>query len=345
MTPQEVLEELKNLNISDTDGKIIVDPGIDPLTTSTEQAKTLIEEQINTLVKKGVSPSNIGIIGLDSAFGDLNKAFEEITNSLGAGFGGAFESFMDLDSYLTDLDDIIENKIAGSLSVDAELPENVQLDQGLISKFARTISGVVDIFGEAVVNFPDHMLCEERPIDGKTPLSDWKDRSACFTQTAGNKEWSERKSLFAAQYGKNVIIKSNNGHFIEMDDTVDAERINIQHKNGTFITLMPDKSIVIRSQGGLQQITYKDNDLFVKGNMNITVIGDVNISSNGDTNIDTLGDLNWRVGGDFNLDVIGNTSLFNTTGDIKMTAKQIRQNAGDPRVLDDVKEKTYKLGS
>jgi hypothetical protein len=28
-----------------------------------------------------------------------------------------------------------------------------------------------------------------------------------------------------------------------------------------------------------------------------------------------------------------------------MTAKQIRQNAGDPRVLDDVKEKTYKLGS
>jgi hypothetical protein len=170
MTPQEVLEELKNLNISDTDGKIIVDPGIDPLTTSTEQAKTLIEEQINTLTKKGVSPSNIGIIGLDSAFGDMNKAFEEITNALGAGFGGPFESSMDLDSYLIDLDDIIENKIAGSLSAGAELPENIQLDQGLISKFARTISGVADIFGEAVLNFPDHMLCEERPIDGKTPL-------------------------------------------------------------------------------------------------------------------------------------------------------------------------------
>ncbi len=32
-------------------------------------------------------------------------------------------------------------------------------------------------------------------------------------------------------------------------------------------------------------------------------------------------------------------------GDIKMTARQIRQNAGDPRVLDDVKKKEYKLGS
>ena len=344
MTPQEVLEELKNLNISDTDGKIIIDPRIDPITTSAEQAKGIIEEQINTLIKKGVSPSNIGIIGLDSAFGDMNKAFEEIAGSLGAGFGGAFESFMDYDSYLNDLDNVIENKIAGSLSVDAELPENIPLNQELISKFARSISGVVDIFGDAVISFPDHMLPEERPIDGKTPLSDWKDRSAIKTQTANKKEWSERKSLFAAQYGKNVIIKSNNGHFIEMDDTVDAERINIQHKNGTFITLMPDKSIVIRSQGGLQQITYKDNDLFVKGNMNITVIGDVNISSNGNTNIDTLGDLNWRVGGDFNLDVTGDTFMANR-GDIKMTAKQIRQNAGDPRVLDDVKEKTYKLGS
>lgn len=341
MSAQSVLEELKNLQIADPDSKIIINPNIDPLTTSVEQAKEIIKQQVDALTSKGVSPSKIGIVGLDSAFGDLNKAFEEISGFLGTGFGGAFESFMDYDSYLNDLDDIVENNAL--LSSDAELPENVAIDKALVSKFARTLSGK-DIFGDSLISFPDHMLPEERPIDGKTPLSDWKDRSAITTQTANKKEWSERKSLFAAEYGKNVIIKSNNGHFIEMDDTVDAERINIQHKNGTFITLMPDKSIVIRSQGGLQQITYKDNDLFVKGNMNITVIGDVNISSNGNTNIDTLGDVNWRVGGNLNLDVKGDTLMFNQ-GDIKMTAKQIRQNAGDPRNLDDVVEKEYKLGS
>ncbi len=344
MTPQEVLEELKLLSVTDTDGKFIIDPKIDPLKTTAEQAKSIVKEQFDVLISKGASPQNIGFIGLPKQFEELNSAVDEVTGSLGAAFGGVFESFMNIDGYLNDLDNILENKKIASLSSSAELPDNIVVDQSLISKYART-TGIKDIFGEDMINFPDHMLCEERPIDGKTPLSDWKDRSACFTQTAGNKEWSERKSLFAAQYGKNVIIKSNNGHFIEMDDTVDAERINIQHKNGTFITLMPDQSVVIRAQGGIQQITYKDNDLFVKGNLNITVIGDVNISTNGDTNIDTVGDVNWRVGGDFNLDVAGNTTAFNKLGDIKMTAKQIRQNAGDPRVLDDVKEKKYKLGS
>lgn len=343
MSAQQVLEELKNLQITDPDSKIILDPNIDPLTTTAEQAKQILKEQVSTLVAKGISPSKIGIVGLDSAFGELNGALEEISKSLGAGFGGAFESFMDLDSYLNDLDDIVETNFAAASAAKAELPENVPVDKSLVAKFARALP-ITDIFGNAVVSFPDHMLPEERPIGGKTPLSDWKDRTAITTKTANKKEWSEKKSLFAAEYGKNVIIKSNNGHFIEMDDTVDAERINIQHKNGTFITLLPDKSVIIRSQGGLQQITYKDNDLFVKGNMNITVIGDVNISSNGDTNIDTLGDVNWRIGGNLNLDVKGETSMFNQ-GDIKMTAKQIRQNAGDPRKLDDVVEKEYKLGS
>jgi len=61
------------------------------------------------------------------------------------------------------------------------------------------------------------------------------------------KKFSEKKSMFKSQYGKNVILKSNGGHFIEMDDSDDGERINIQHKNGTFITLMPDRTIVMRA--------------------------------------------------------------------------------------------------
>ena len=344
MTPQEVLEELKSLSVTDPDGKFIIDPKIDPLKSTPEEAKNIIKEQIDVLKAKGVSPENIGFIGLPKQFQELNAAFEEVANSLGAAFGGAFESFMNIDGYLADMDNIIENKKIAAQAANAELPENIVVDQGLIAKYARTM-GIQDIFGDDLISFPDTFLPEERPIDNKTPLSDWKDRSAVKVETAGGKEIAERGSMFQAQYGKNVMVKSNNGHFIEMDDSDGAERINIQHKNGTFITLMPDQSIVIRAQGGIQQITYKDNDLFVKGNLNITVIGDVNISSNGNTNIDTVGDVNWKVGGDFNLDVAGDTSMFNKAGDIKMTAKQIRQNAGDPRVLDDVKEKKYKLGS
>jgi hypothetical protein len=345
-TSADVLEQLKNLQVKDFDEKIIIDPKINPITTTPEQASAIVKEQVDTLLKKGVSPANIGVIGLDAAFSDINKAVEDITATLGAGFGGAFEKFMSLDSYLSDLDDIIENKILSKLSLDSDLPklpDNIPIDESLVQKYARKVPNL-DALGNEQVNFPDTFVCEERPIEGKTPLSDWKDRTKCTVETAGGGVIKEKASEFAADYGKNILIKSNTGHFIEMDDTEGKERINIQHKNGAFITIHQDKSIVIRGQNGIQIITYANNELFVGGNINITVIGNTNISTNGNTNIDTVGDVNWKVGGDFNLDVAGDTFLANR-GDIKMTARQIRQNAGDPRVLDNVKKKEHKLGS
>jgi hypothetical protein len=344
-TSADVLEQLKNLEVKDFENKIIIDPKINPITTTPEQASAIVKEQVDTLLKKGVSPANIGVIGLDAAFSDINKAVEDITATLGAGFGGAFEKFMSLDSYLSDLDDIIENKITSALALASaiKLPDNIPIDESLVKKYARKVPNL-DALGNEQVNFPDTFMPEERPIDGKTPLSDWKDKTKVSVETAGGATITEKASEFAAEYGKNVLVKSNTGHFIEMDDTEGSERINIQHKNGSFITIHQDKSIVIRGQNGIQLITYANNELFVGGNINITVIGDANISTNGNTNIDTVGDVNWKVGGDFNLDVAGDTFMANR-GDIKMTARQIRQNAGDPRVLDDVKKKEYKLGS
>ena len=345
-TSADVLEQLKNLQVKDFDNKIIIDPKINPITTTPEQASAIVKEQVDTLLKKGVPPANIGVVGLDAAFSDINKSVEDITVTLGAGFGGAFEKFMSKDSYLSDLDEIIENKILSSTALAStaiKLPDNIPVDESLVKKYARKVPGL-DALGNEQINFPDTFLPEERPIDGKTPLSDWKDRTKVSVETAGGATITEKASEFAAEYGKNVLVKSNTGHFIEMDDTEGSERINIQHKNGSFITIHQDKSIVIRGQNGIQLITYANNELFVGGNINITVIGDANISTNGNTNIDTVGDVNWKVGGDFNLDVAGDTFMANR-GDIKMTARQIRQNAGDPRVLDDVKEKKHKLGS
>lgn len=336
MTPQDIIDQLSTVTIEQGD-KFVIDTKI-PMGTSAAEAEKIVKQQVDTLIKRGVNPEYIGIIGLPKEFADLNASIEKVVGSLGSSFGGAVDlSSFNLDGYLKDIDDIIDNKIVMATSIDAKLPENIPVDKSLVTKFARSI-------GEDLFSFPDTFQAEERPVDGKTPLSDWKDRTNVTTTTAGGTEWSEKKSQFSAEYGKNIIYKSNSGHFIEMDDTEGSERINIQHKNGTFITIMPDKTIVIRAQNGAQIITYGNAEMFVGGKINITCIGDVNISSNGNTNIDTLGDVNWKVGGNFNLDVKGETSIFNQ-GVMKLTARQIRQNAGDPRKLEDVKEKEYKLGS
>jgi hypothetical protein len=338
-----IIKNAKDLAKFDADTTIALDLNI-TLDQTKEEILAKATTELDTLVKAGIKPENIALIGTLSKFSDINSSLEFLTSSLGASFGGALDSVANLETYLQDIDDIIKNKIDFTNILDkAKFPDDIPVNEALIKKYARKVPKL-DMLGNEQISFPDTFLAEERPIDRKTPLSDWKDKTKVSVETAGGATITEKASEFAAEYGKNVLVKSNTGHFIEMDDTEGSERINIQHKNGSFITIHQDKSIVIRGQNGIQLITYANNELFVGGNINITVIGDANISTNGNTNIDTVGDVNWKVGGDFNLDVAGDTFMANR-GDIKMTARQIRQNAGDPRVLDDVKKKEYKLGS
>ena len=352
-TPSQILDDIKNTPL-ETGAKVFLDTGIfndKELLKDPVAAVSVVQSQVNELLNKGISIENIGIVGLNEAFGDLNAGIEDFCDSLGCAFGGALSGIIPDNSYFDSLNKIVDNVGAIKNSLEsAELPSDILVKKSILNKYTAQVDGEKTESGVPLIKFPDTFIPEERPTGsgrGKTPISDWRDRSRVVTETAGaagTQEWTESNSQFGAIYGKNIVYKSNYGHFIEMDDSEGAERLNIYHKNGTFITLMPDQSIVMRSQGGLQQVTYANNDIFVKGNINITAIGDVNISTNGDTNIDTVGDVNWRVGGDFNLDVTGDTFMANR-GDIKMTAKQIRQNAGDPRVLDNVKKKEYKFGS
>jgi hypothetical protein len=349
-TPLQIIDDIKNTTLDST-SKVFLDTGIfndKDLLKDPTAAVGVVQAQVNELLNKGVSLENIGIVGLNEAFPDLNAELEGFCDTLGCAFGGALSGIIPDDSYFNTLNETVDNIGAIKNSLEsAKLPSDILIKKSILNKYTAPVDGKNTIDGQKLIKFPDTFTPEERPINGKTPVSDWRDRSRVITETAGSsgaQSWTENDSQFRGIYGKNIVYKSNFGHYIELDDSEGAERVNIYHKNGTFITLMPDQSIVMRSQGGLQQITYANNDIFVKGNINITVIGDTNISTNGDTNIDTVGDVNWRVGGDFNLDVTGDTFMANR-GDIKMTARQIRQNAGDPRVLDNVKEKTYKFGS
>jgi len=352
-TPSQILDDIKNTALDST-SKVFLDTGIfndKELLKDPTAAIGIVQSQVNGLLSKGVSIENIGIVGLNEAFPDLNAELEGLCETLGCAFGGELSGIIPDNSYFASLNRTIDNVGAIKNSLEsAELPSDILTKLSVLNKYTAPVDGKETEDGAPLIKFPDTFIPEERPQGsgrGKTPISDWRDRSRVVTETAGSsgaQSWAESNSQFGAIYGKNIVYKSNFGHFIELDDSEGAERVNIYHKNGTFITLMPDQSIVMRAQGGLQQVTYANNDIFVKGNINITVMGDTNISTNGDTNIDTVGDVNWRVGGDFNLDVTGDTFMANR-GDIKMTARQIRQNAGDPRVLDDVKEKTYKFDS
>lgn len=145
-------------------------------------------------------------------------------------------------------------------------------------------------------------------------------------KTASGLTWNEPASKYAATYPKNHVMETAGGHVLEFDDTDGAERIHIFHKNGSFIEMHPDGKVVFRSRGSMNQITYGDGNIYIRGNYNITSTGDVNILSNKSTNISTVGDVNWKVGGNFNLDVKGEAKLI--SGKMFLEGSQLRINEG-----------------
>ena len=52
---------------------------------------------------------------------------------------------------------------------------------------------------------------------------------------------------YAATYPHNKVIETTSGHVIEIDDTPNAERINIHHKSGAYMEFHPDGSLVIKT--------------------------------------------------------------------------------------------------
>lgn len=327
-----IIKNAKDLVKFDADTTIALDLQINPTQTK-EEILAKATTEFDALVKAGIKPENIAVIGTFGQFSDINNSLETLTSSLGGSFGGSLDSVANLETYLDDIDSIIKNKIDFTNIVDkAKFPDDIPVNEALIKKYARKVPKL-DMLGNEQISFPDTFLAEERPIDRKTPLSDWKDKTKVSVETAGGATITEKASQFAAEYGKNILVKSNTGHFIEMDDTEGAERINIQHKNGAFVTIHQDKSIVIRGQNGIQIITYANNELFVGGNINITVIGDANISTNGNTNIDTVGDVNWKVGGKFNLDAKGDINLNSSESVNQSAGKTTNVKSGNQTII------------
>lgn len=91
---------------------------------------------------------------------------------------------------------------------------------------------------------------------------------------------SEPADPFNAVYPNNNARITHSGHVIEFDDTEDAERIMILHKSGSFIEMHPNGDMVTRHKNGFRGVIGTDN-LYVQGDLNITVTGTLNFNAEG----------------------------------------------------------------
>ncbi len=134
------------------------------------------------------------------------------------------------------------------------------------------------------------------------------------------------------EYPFNHVYESESGHIQEFDDTPGFERIHTFHKSGTFDEVHPDGSRMTKVVGNNYEIILKDDNLLVKGDLNITVDGQARIKiqktfdievddgtmqvvirkgnvnvqvENGDANVFVKGDLTTEVQGNRKDTVLG----------------------------------------
>jgi hypothetical protein len=135
--------------------------------------------------------------------------------------------------------------------------------------------------------------------------------------------WTEPESAANTDYQPIFPFNNSNqtpsGHAFEMDDTPTRERIRLQHRTGTFIEMHPNGDEVHKVYGDGYEITIKDKNVLINGNINITVLGDANIYTQGNRNEQVDGNYELHVKGNYTTVVEGLTS-FVSQGDMDIKA-------------------------
>jgi hypothetical protein len=123
----------------------------------------------------------------------------------------------------------------------------------------------------------------------------------------------EPESKYKAKYPYNHTMTTRGGHLVEFDDTPGSERIQVYHKTGSYLEILPDGTIVTKS--------VKDHIQLAAGNMTIFNVGD----EQGDKNIEiTCNQGKITITAQSDVDIYaneGNVGIYANNGSVQIVSK------------------------
>jgi len=144
----------------------------------------------------------------------------------------------------------------------------------------------------------------------KTFIQERKDNLVTGVQTVSD-TWNEPETLYNTVYPYNNVVETESGHLLEFDDTPEAERIHLAHRNGSFQEWFPNGDKVEKITKDNYQIVMGDDKVYIMGKCQVTIQGDAEL----------------YVQGNFDMNVDG-TCNIRSTGNMKLNAPLIDLNDG-----------------
>jgi uncharacterized Zn-binding protein involved in type VI secretion len=144
----------------------------------------------------------------------------------------------------------------------------------------------------------------------ETFIQERKDNLVTGIETVSD-TWDEPETLYNTVYPYNNVVETESGHLLEFDDTPEAERIHLAHRNGSFQEWFPDGDKVEKVTKDNYQIVMGDDKVYIMGKCQVTIQGDAEL----------------YVQGNFDMNVDG-TCNIRSTGNMKLNAPLIDLNDG-----------------
>lgn len=131
--------------------------------------------------------------------------------------------------------------------------------------------------------------------------------------------WNEPPSDWNASPPLNKVIGTESGHFIELDDTPEFERVRIQHRTGTFTEIQANGQQIVKILGDKYEIIASNNNVLISGVCNITIEGDSVVNVKGDAYSKVEGNSFQQVAGKTKINSSEKVEIF-SGGDISLFA-------------------------
>lgn len=103
----------------------------------------------------------------------------------------------------------------------------------------------------------------------------------------------EPASPYEAKYPYNKVLRTESGHLVEIDDSPNNERIHIYHKTGTYVEIDKVGQLVMKTVDNKFDITTKDNNVYIGGNVNMRIKGNVDILVDGTYKVESKGNMTF----------------------------------------------------
>lgn len=89
---------------------------------------------------------------------------------------------------------------------------------------------------------------------------------------------TEPKSAYRSVYPFNKVVQTESGHFFEIDDTPNFERLHTFHRSGTYTEIDSTGQHVIKIVGDSHEVVQKNKKVFIVGDLDIEVKGNIRIN-------------------------------------------------------------------